>query len=90
MNISLKQTENLLIKYDIEGLIEAGAPDDEYSNEANQIHQGLNELTQENHNYEAVLSLISLIWAKNFELDTNNFKQRLPYIKNFVNELINA
>jgi len=90
MKISLNYINNLLIKYDIEGLIEAGAPDDEYSNEASQIYQGLDELTQENYNYEGVLSLISLIWVKNFELDTKDFEQRLTYIKNLVNDLINT
>lgn len=84
MDISLENIERILIEEDIEGLIEDGAPEDEYSSEAEDIAKALSEFTEEDINEDNVAKVISLIWAESFNLSDNELQQRLPAIRRVV------
>lgn len=74
----------LLVESDIEGLIENGAPKDEYFTEAEQIVSAINQLEKKQINEENILAIISLVWMRNFELSVEELKLRA----NSINEII--
>lgn len=77
MNISLAYVERELRLEDIEGLIEAGAPDNEYDSEAKELADALATLANERLTGENVVAIISLIWARSFNLDDVDLEKRL-------------
>ena len=81
MRITTANINALLIQEDIEGLIDAGAPSDEYSDEAALIAAALLQLDREQLTEEIILSTISLIWLKSFELSEQDMKLRIPALE---------
>ncbi len=68
MQITLSSIDHILVQEDIEGLIEAGAPVDEYQDEAAQIAAAINMLTEENFREDIVLAIVSTVWLKTSQL----------------------
>ena len=81
MQFTIENINRLLVQSDIEGLIEAGAPVDEYRDEAAQIAAALTLLNREELTEEVVLSVVSLIWLKSFELEERDMEPRLPALR---------
>lgn len=81
MRITTANINALLAEEDVEGLIEAGAPSDEYSDEAAQIAAVLLQLDHEQLTEDIILSAVSLIWLKNFELSEQDMKLRIPALE---------
>ena len=79
--MTIQNINKLLVQHDIEGLIEAGAPIDEYTDEAAQIAAALALLNREELTEEVVLSIVSLIWLKSFELEEQDMELRLPALR---------
>ena len=68
-------------KEDIEGLIAAGAPSDEYSSEASGLYEVLNNLPPEKVDNFFVEEVIFKLWEKNFDLSEEDLGLRMPSIK---------
>ena len=81
MRITTANINALLVQEDVEGLIDAGAPSDEYSDEAAQIAAALMQLDREQLTKDVVLSTVSLIWLKSFELSEQGMKLRIPALE---------
>ena len=81
MRITTANINALLVQEDIEGLIDAGAPSDEYSDEAAQIAAALLQLDHEQLTEDIILSTVSLIWIKSFELSVQDMKLRIPALQ---------
>jgi hypothetical protein len=81
MRITTANINALLVQEDLEGLIDAGAPSDEYSDEAAQIAAALLLLDHEQITGEIILSTVSLIWIKNFDLSEQDMKLRIPALE---------
>jgi hypothetical protein len=69
--MGMKEIKNILLIEDIDGLIELGAPVDEYDDEANDIYDAMNENGSEN-----LLEKIYSIWATSFALDEEELEKR--------------
>ncbi len=52
---------DLLKTEDIEGLIAAGAPDDEYDSEAREINETLSKLNKDDYSEESVRAIVALV-----------------------------
>lgn len=65
-------------------LIEAGAPTDEYDDEAAQIAVAVSLLSHE----ETIVAIINLVWMKSFELTADELKLRLPAIMRVAGKII--
>ncbi|MET0155763.1 MAG: hypothetical protein ABW189_06650 [Rickettsiales bacterium] len=88
MEFTAAHINALLAQEDVEGFIEAGAPIDEYIDEAAQIAAALlllhrNELTD-----EIMLSTLSLIWMRSFELSEHDMALRLPALERIAVKII--
>ncbi|MCK9994005.1 MAG: hypothetical protein Dbin4_02525 [Alphaproteobacteria bacterium] len=77
MQITLSAIDTILVQEDIEGLIEAGAPRDEYQDEAAQIAASLGMLDPENFSEDNILAIVSLVWLKSFDLSEADMALRL-------------
>lgn len=65
-----------LTEADIEGLIAAGAPVDEYEEEAEAIFLALESVEPQLLSDDAVIAIVSSVWAESFGLDAHSLKQR--------------
>lgn len=81
MQITVSSIDNSLVQEDIEGFIEAGAPTDEYQDEAAQIAAAVAMTTAENFNEDNILAIVSLVWMKSFGLGEEDMALRLPALK---------
>lgn len=88
MNITASHINRILVQADIEGLIAAGAPEDEYIAEAGQVAEAISELAEGQLNYDVLLSIISLIWAQYFKLSPAEFELRLPIIRQTTEKIL--
>lgn len=88
MDIAPETLERLLRAEDIEGFIALGSPKDEYASEAYEISVAISKLTSDELTDDTVLAIISLIWERNFELSPQKLQQRLPAIRNVVQQII--
>ena len=87
MLISDAAVNLLLQKEDIEGLLAVGAPNDEYSSEADEIATVVSKLNPDQFNQDNIAAIISLLWMKSFELGELEIALRMPGI-NRVAKLI--
>lgn len=71
----------VLLQEDIEGFIKAGAPTDEYMNEAAQVAAAIQLLDTEQRSLDNILAILAAVWVKNFEISTAEFELRLPGIR---------
>lgn len=88
MSTDWKNISFYLQSADIEGLIEIGAPADEYESEAQDIAHALAELPKEDWREHDVVAIISLIWARSFNLASDDMTKRLPAIQELAGRII--
>ncbi len=88
MQIILSSIDHILVMEDIEGLIEAGAPVDEYQDEAARIAAAINMLTEENFREDTVLAILTLVWMKSFELGEEAMALRLPALRRVAQAML--
>lgn len=67
MNNIYNRINELLQKEDIEGLLEFGAPNDEYSSEAMEIASLISSIDKNRLTEDIIISLISDVWSKYFD-----------------------
>lgn len=73
---------------DIEGLIDAGAPADEYTSEAERIAIAVGSLAPEKITEDNVLAIISLAWMQNFNLGEEEMRLRVPALRRVVQRIL--
>lgn len=88
MKILSQQVNTILQQYDIEGLLEAGAPLDEYASEAEDIYSAIIILDEKNRNINSVVSIVSYVWAKSFNLIQDDLDKRLADIQNVASDIL--
>lgn len=84
MTISLEKIEEILAAEDIEGLIEAGAPNSEYDTEGKEI---FNRLSSTDTSISAVQSIIERVWQRSFNLSRQNIIERAEPFSNVAVKL---
>jgi hypothetical protein len=78
MRITLAEVEAVLRNEDIEGLVESGAPRDEYDSEAREIAGALASLSSGEFTETNITAIIALVWAKSFNRSEPEIRQRIP------------
>jgi hypothetical protein len=77
--LDYNQIDEILRSLDIEGLIELGAPTDEYISESKDIEMAIKLLRKEDSNEESLVKIIQAIWMKNFgPFSDNDIELRMP------------
>jgi hypothetical protein len=79
--IAIDTIRIVLKEQDIEGLIAAGAPGDEYDDESNLVHLALSQTGVWPLNQEALQKIITDIWAQAFNLSKSDMQLREQEIK---------
>jgi hypothetical protein len=87
MLVSAEKIRDALRAEDIEGLIELGAPSDEYDDEATQIAEAVAELPEGKVSAENIIAIIALIWAKSFDRSSDEIAKRLPAFSRVIQRL---
>ena len=88
MHITTNNINALLVQEDVEGLIDAGAPPDEYLDEAAQITAALLLLEQGQLTEENILSTLSLVWLRSFELSEQDVKLRVSALERIAQKIL--
>lgn len=88
MKISIQSIADLLRHADIEGLIESGAPADEYAAEANVLYQALSQLESGESGVAGLVEIISEVWRQSFDLGAAEMLQRKKAIENIAQQLM--
>jgi hypothetical protein len=78
------------IEEDLEGLIEEGAPLDEYSSEAQSVAEALAKIPDEKLTASVVAATIAFVWAKNFDISAAEMEQRLPACQRLAEKLLTS
>ena len=87
--ITVENIDLILQEIDIEGLIESGAPSDEYISEAEAINSSIQRLQSSEMTIENIELVISTIWKENFNLDASGLKTRKASINTVVKRILN-
>lgn len=82
-----EQIKNILREADAEGLIQLGTPQDEYDRLAKDIAAGLLAHGQRMIDPDIMRSMISKIWARNFNLNDNDIMLRRDDIMRITTEI---
>jgi hypothetical protein len=88
MTISLHIIEQALRTEDIEDLISAGAPEDEYDDEAKVILSALEKLKPHEFTEAQVVVVIAHIWAKAFDRSTSEIQQRMLAFRRVAQKIL--
>ena len=88
MNISTQQINILLQNADIEGFIEAGAPTDEYLDEAASIAQALRRLRDSEVDAANIAEIITDVWGQSFDLGIADLRKRETAIHELAHLII--
>lgn len=82
--------DNALRTEDVEGLLELGAPKDEYSHEAKTIASELAELTPGTESEDGIAAVIAKVWAKSFELSDEDLDKRYAALRRVARQILSA
>lgn len=86
--VSVSAVDNALRAEDVEGLLELGAPNDEYSHEAKTIASKLDELTPGAASEDSITAVIANIWAKSFELSDEDLDKRYTALRRVARQIL--
>jgi hypothetical protein len=82
MVINTETIEKILNQHDIEGLLAAGAPHDEYESEACDIAAALEVMNDSDMDIAHVCALIAEIWQRSFGLtDADVLKRKETFLE---------
>lgn len=82
--------DNALRAEDVEGLLELGAPNDEYSHEAKTIASELQELTPGTESEDDIAAVIAKVWAKSFELSNEDIDKRHTALRRIARQILSS
>ncbi|MBI1274753.1 hypothetical protein GC177_02130 [bacterium] len=88
MSNILSHINSLLIDEDIEGLIEAGAPLDEYEDEATSIANAVSQLSKEEMNMDSVLAVVTMVWMQSFDLSQQGVSRRVDALRRIAEAIV--
>lgn len=88
MHITAHELNKLLQSEDIEGLIEAGAPVDEYESEAEAIAVAIHAQPSDQLSIENIVAIIAATWMQSFNLDRSEINLRAPLINSAAKKII--
>lgn len=80
--------KHILRDEDIEGLIETGAPEDEYDSEASIIAMEIASLGRDQATLPNFTAIIAAIWAKAFNLDGEGIGKRIAAFQRVASKLL--
>lgn len=86
--ISRTKIEEILREADIEGLIEGGAPDDEYDSEAEEITSALEKILPEKMTEDNILLIVCDIWTESFGYEKEETEKVKPYFIEIVQKIL--
>ncbi len=90
MKMLVQHINTFLRETDIEGLIQNGAPPDEYETEAEAIAVALLEVYEQELTDKNVQGIIAQVWAISFELSESDLQARLPHFQALANSIVLA
>jgi hypothetical protein len=82
--------ESILRIEDVEGLIELGAPADEYASEARDIALAIAKLHPSPITETSVVAIIALVWGKSFDRSAKEIEQRLPAFRRIAQRILQS
>jgi hypothetical protein len=86
--IPISIIDNALRAEDVEGLLELGAPNDEYSHEAKTIASELEQLTPGTESEDGIAAVIAKVWAKSFELSDEDLDKRYSALRRVARQIL--
>jgi len=91
MMIPTSTIDSILQEEDIEGLLNLGAPKDEYSREAEEIKAALEAIDENDANFDQVAPLIMTIWERSFgPFSPDDIQKRSPVLRQVVQRILNS
>lgn len=88
--ISVSAVEEVLRSEDIEGLLELGAPLDEYADEARRIMSALADVEMEDLTESTVTSAIQKTWMESFgPFSDADIQKRIPGFQQVARHILN-
>jgi hypothetical protein len=89
MTVLESEVNNALVSEDIESLIEAGAPDDEYSCEARGVVTALAMIDDSEISKETVAEMIRSVWSRSFgPFYEEDLDLRMPAFHNVARQIL--
>jgi hypothetical protein len=88
MNDNLENIKDALLSTDIEGLIEKGAPSDEYEAEAKEITSALVDISSAEWNERNITAVVAVVWQKHFALSEEDMKKRMPAFQSLAQKIV--
>ena len=81
----------ILQKEDIEGLLNLGAPKDEYSHEAAEIHAALEAIDENGATPDQVATVVMTVWERSFgPFSPDDIEKRSPVLKQVVRRILDS
>ncbi|HEY0760233.1 MAG TPA: hypothetical protein VGD59_13360 [Acidisarcina sp.] len=91
MEITQTTVQETLNTEDIEGLLELGAPGDEYSHEAEGITSALADLPEKELTEEKLASVVRGVWIRSFgPFSDVDIEKRSPAFKQVAHKILTA
>ncbi len=86
--IPLSTIDAILRAEDVEGLLELGAPKDEYSHEAARITSELDALIPGDATEDRIATVVANVWAKSFGLSEEDLDKRCPALRRVARQIM--
>jgi hypothetical protein len=86
--IPLGSIQDALDAEDVEGLLEAGAPDDEYGSEAAMIAERLANVGASDGSEEQIIAVISAVWSRMFNRSPSELEMRRPAFRRIARQIL--
>jgi hypothetical protein len=91
MIISTAKIDSILQEEDIEGLLNLGAPKDEYSHEAEEIRAALEGLSENEASFDQVAPIVMTIWERSFgPFSPDDLQKRAPVLRQVVQRILDS
>lgn len=88
--ISVSAVEEVLKSEDIEGLLELGAPTDEYADEARRIISALAKVEMEDLTESTIITAIQKTWMESFgPFSDADIQKRMPAFQQLARHILN-
>ncbi len=88
--VSVSTIDAILQAEDIEGLLELGAPRDEYSHEALAIEAGLEAFRPSDATEDRVFALVASVWANAFDLVDQDIDKRSSAFRRVARQILES
>jgi hypothetical protein len=87
MNNNVSIVEAILQAEDIEGLLQLGAPHDEYFHEAELIDSQIDALSPDQATESHLGVIVCEIWRESFNLSSEEMEKRLPALQRVARQI---